>query len=118
MSAVRVSASRWWTAARTRTAAIPVTAKANSAFSSPLVVQMVKDGMAAVSVPATTVTRSGRRTKTCAAANMAVKMPKQHTRATALGGYKTTSESPNNAPRSNNPSNRPMARIATHAGFE
>ena len=94
------SSSRPDTAVRARTAAIAMTTRAKSPFSKPLVVQMTKDGTAAVAVPATRVIATGRRDTVRAIENMRANTPKQHSSATSLG-YSTRSGVPNHAPWSN-----------------
>ena len=94
---------------------------ARRGFSSPDETQMTNEGMAAVTVPATTVTTAGRRdgpghTARATAKNPA-KIPMQHSRAMPFGNS-TRSGTPNQLPRSNRPIPCPDSRIASHAGFE
>ena len=70
-----------------------MTTSAKSPFSKPLVVQMTNDGTAAVAVPATRVTATGRRDTVRAIENMRANTPKQHNSATSFG-YSTRSGCP------------------------
>ena len=86
------------TAARVRTVAMPTTIKANSPFSNPLMVQMTKDGTAAVIAPAPSVIATACVGITSVAIVWKQRnIPKQHIVPTSFG--KTTkSVTPNKAP--------------------
>lgn len=116
-TAVRVSSSRPSTAARTSTAARLTTARARRAFSSPLVVQMTKDGMAAVMEPATRATSAGRLEIARAIERNPANTPRQHSSASVFGN-RTRSGAPSQVPVSNRRNQRPTTSSPNQAGLE